>query len=105
MEKIKRLFKNPGVILSLVGAVLTAVALLILKPKLPQSPEHDPKLLFLGAVWLVGVPLWFLIEWAWFESKDPQDFERLKHAQGLARQFWLAVAAMLAFSIGLDLNI
>lgn len=105
MNTFNRLFRNKGVTISLVALVLSGVALMTLARTLPTvRHDLDPALLGIGALWFVGVPLWFLIEWAWFDGQGSTEIDNFKYTQGLARQLWLSVAAVLAFLIGLDLN-
>lgn len=48
---------------------------------------------------LVLPPLWFLWEWHRFRG-DKDEFERLKHGQELAKNFWLAVSVALGLALG-----
>ena len=51
-----------------------------------------------AAIWTVGPPIWFLVEYTFLYGKDDTDmaFEKFKHQQQLAAAVWLGLMAFLA---------
>ena len=48
------------------------------------------------AIWLLGPPIYFYIEWVFlYKESDEYPLEKFKYSQGLARNIWLAVTAIL----------
>ena len=88
------------VIVSFVVAIVTGLAtlyvVLILDPTSPQTKCAEKVILGLLAL---GVPLWFLCKYAYKANNDMDKIalENLKYGQELARNFWLALIAVLAF--------
>ena len=54
--------------------------------------------LAVAAIWTIGPPIWFLVEYALLYDKNDTDeaFEKFKHYQQLAAALWLGLMAFLA---------
>ena len=50
----------------------------------------------LYAVWTMGVPVWFFLEYYYLCNWNYRLFDRFKHLQDLSRAVWLSIAVMLA---------
>jgi hypothetical protein len=66
---------------------------------LPTDPQAKSSLVILFALWTVLPPLWFLLEWAVL-FKPTDNFEHFKYGQELARNLWIAIAALIGLLIG-----
>jgi hypothetical protein len=57
----------------------------------------DPGSLLIGSAWLVGPPVFFIIEYYFIYpmSGDPMKFEQFKYGQELASKFWAAALVFL----------
>lgn len=53
--------------------------------------------------WVLGPPAWLMFDWWLFVAEKPGDFEQFKHSQDLARNLWLAFAAVVAYASGIRL--
>lgn len=51
-----------------------------------------------AAIWTIGPPIWFLVEYTVLYGKDDTEtaFEKFKHQQQLAAAVWLGLMAFLA---------
>lgn len=61
--------------------------------------QHGKKLaLLVTAIWAFGPPSWFIAEYSFLYPKwgNRRNKDDLKHGQGLAKDFWIGVAAMIA---------
>jgi len=82
-----------------IGIMVCAAALFIILSATVggTKPNWSP---FLAAIWTIGVPIWFWVEYTFLaseeEKNDSVSFKRLKYSQELASKIWLAVAAVLA---------
>jgi hypothetical protein len=83
-----------------IGALILAILTLLLTD--PNTPcRHLTQGIILGGLAL-GVPIRFLWEYATQPTKmTPCQLDELKYGQELARNFWLAMLAVLAFMFGL----
>ena len=80
-------------------AALTAVSSLIFGLIYPDKTCHPLIKHWILAIWTLGVPLWFSIEY-WFIYRKwgiPNNLEFFKHSQDLTAKVWLAVLAILVF--------
>jgi hypothetical protein len=58
--------------------------------------------LLVGAIWLLGPPLWFLLEWYfWHPNRTPDEIAVFKYNQDLAKNFWFAFAGIVVMLVGL----
>jgi hypothetical protein len=57
----------------------------------------DPGSLLIGSAWLVGPPVFFIVEYYFIYpvSGDPAKFEQFKYGQELASKFWAAALLFL----------
>jgi hypothetical protein len=70
--------------------------------KLP--PKNNSLMRVLTVAWILGPPLWFIVEFGLLwdgKHPSPEDF---KYGQELARNVWIAVAAALGALLGFDLR-
>jgi hypothetical protein len=67
-------------------------------------PKTDWRIRALTVAWIVGPPLWFILEFAFFWDGEHPKPEEFKYAQELARNVWIAVAAALGALLGFDLR-
>jgi hypothetical protein len=85
---------NWGIVLGSVGLVLTlsAAVLHLLTP----SRETLLILRIVAALWAITPPLWFLLEWHFYNWTTKDDFEQLKYSHDCARAVWAGVGAVVA---------
>jgi AbiV family abortive infection protein len=55
----------------------------------------------LVGAWALGAPVWFIVEWHYFESADKDDLEQFKYSQKLAATVWVALVVVLAAITGI----
>lgn len=95
------------IILAVVAFIVTIVLVLLLFYfQCGQESECRSKLIaerywlfvVVAAIWTIGPPLWFLLEYAFlYNKKDPETtFEEFRYQQQLAAALWLGVMACLA---------
>jgi 4-amino-4-deoxy-L-arabinose transferase-like glycosyltransferase len=64
----------------------------------------DPWGYVLLALWVAAPPIWFLTEYSFWPPVAAED-ERVRHMHDLSRNIWLALVAILAITMGLDLKL
>jgi hypothetical protein len=84
----------------IVAFILTVLILIFFDPH--STWRYWAERFILGALAL-GVPIWFLYEYASRTNNGmrPDQLDQLKYGQELARNFWLAMIAVLAFMFDL----
>ena len=72
--------------------LVSAAAILFWHKECPKAS------LILGAIWVVGVPIYFFFEHIYFFRKygDPNEYEQFKRLQDLATKIWAAAIIVLA---------
>ena len=50
---------------------------------------------YILALWTIGLPLWFLAEYAKYRYSTAEAFEQFKYAQSLAKDLWIGISATL----------
>ena len=79
--------------------IAITVTACMLYSSLADTKEHSaqPTILILAALWAVGAPVWFFIEYYFFYKKAaaPDSWELFKHGQQLAIAVWAGIAAAL----------
>ncbi len=86
--------------------VLLGVTVLIAVLVLANGWRHAQATLYtLAALWAIGAPLWFFIEYYCFYRKAaaPDSWELFKHGQQVAISIWAGVTAVLYALGGSDL--
>jgi hypothetical protein len=73
----------------------------VLPAAFPEWLKDHPSLKqWILALWIVGPPAWFVIEWSILLKKgdtmEDGEFERHKHTSSLFTKLWLAVATVVA---------
>lgn len=91
-----------GIITAVAAIATTGAVFWVTKSEL-RVPDVPIRLLVVFILWVVVPPLWFLVDWALFEPTNDKNFEHFKYSQELARNLWVAVAAVLALILGLRL--
>ncbi len=86
---------------------LAAVASLWLAYQLRTdwSKYKEPWGFVLLALWVAAPPVWFLTEYSFWPPIGAAEDERTRHMHDLSRNIWLALLAILAITMGLDLKL
>jgi hypothetical protein len=68
-----------------------------------EEAHARPRGYMLIGAWVLVPPLWFFFEFTWLHPNifdDSTEFARVKYAQELARNVWLAFVVVLAAILG-----
>ena len=79
-------------------AALTGISTLLLLLFGKDEPAWVYSAKWLYVIWVVGMPLWFLGETAWY-APDPSErvrLDRFKHLQENARSVWAGLSIAMA---------
>jgi hypothetical protein len=86
-----------GIVLGSIGTLVTLSAI-ALQLSIP-SRENLIFLRIVGACWAILPPLWFLLEWHFYNWTTREDFDQLKYSHDCARAVWAGVGAVVAATL------
>lgn len=85
--------------LILCSALMAAGSLLLGMTSVGNSIAHKTRKEILYAIWVLGPPIWFFIEYFYLfrQHGKPECIETFRYGQELASRIWLALVAVLGF--------